>query len=128
VVWAVAIAPDGSWLATASSDGAVRTWDAATGKLRATLKVPNGALRAVAIAPDGSWLATTGDTIARIWDPATGQARALMRVENPIGCCAWLGTGALFVGGSRGLYLFDFLTDAAASQTSPPKPASPATP
>ena len=34
---AVAIAPDGTWLATASDDGTARIWDAATGAARATL-------------------------------------------------------------------------------------------
>ena len=36
-VTAVAIAPDGTWLATASDDGTVRIWDPATGQQRATL-------------------------------------------------------------------------------------------
>ena len=36
-VTAVAIAPDGTWLATASDDETVRIWDAATGRHRATL-------------------------------------------------------------------------------------------
>ena len=34
---AVAIAPDGTWLATGGDDGTVRIWDAATGQQRAVL-------------------------------------------------------------------------------------------
>ena len=70
----MAIAPDGTWLASGSDDGSVRIWDPATGQQRATLAGHTGAVRAVAIAPDGTWLATGGDDgSVRIWDPATGQ-------------------------------------------------------
>ena len=78
-VSAVAIAPDGTWLATAGGDGSVRIWDPATGKQRATLTGHTGWVRAVAIAPDGAWLATGGDDgTVRIWDPATGRQRATL--------------------------------------------------
>ena len=36
-VRAVAVAPDGSWLATGGDDGTVRIWDVATGQQRAAL-------------------------------------------------------------------------------------------
>jgi WD40 repeat protein len=69
----VAIAPDGSWLATASADGTARIWDPVTGTQRHTLTGHTDAVREVAIAPDGSWLATaSADGTARIWDPVTG--------------------------------------------------------
>jgi WD40 repeat protein len=113
---AVAVAPDGSWLASGGGDGMVRIWDAATGKERVTLTGHIGPVEAVAVAPDGSWLASVGrDGTVRIWDAATGHAQALMRVDNNIFACAWLGSHALIVGGSAGLYLFGFLT-----RTSPP--------
>jgi WD40 repeat protein len=38
-VYAVAIAPDGTWLATASADGTIRIWDPATGARVASSRV-----------------------------------------------------------------------------------------
>ena len=70
---ALAVAPDGTWLATASDDGTVRIWDPATGQTRHTLTGHTDGVRAVAVAPDGTWLATAGDDgTVRIWDPPTG--------------------------------------------------------
>ena len=116
-VSAVAIAPDGTWLATASGDRTVRIWDQATGQQLRTLTghTARGSRVAiapddswltivrgsrVAIAPDGSWLATAdaGETVW-IWDPATGQQlRALTGHTGRVGAVAiapdgsWLAT------------------------------------
>src|SRR5262249_3511263 len=79
MVDAIAIAPDGTWLATGSDDGTVRLWDAATGRLRGTLTGHASGVRAVAIAPDGTWLATgSDDGTVRLGDGATGQERATL--------------------------------------------------
>jgi WD40 repeat protein len=65
----LAIAPDGTWLATASVDKTVRTW-AADGTPRATLAGHTHGVGAVAIAPDGTWLATGDVAAVRIWAAA----------------------------------------------------------
>ncbi|MFE0845877.1 NB-ARC domain-containing protein, partial [Streptomyces rochei] len=53
-VLSVAIAPDGTWLATTSFDKTVRIWDRATGTCTATLTGHTGQVLSVAIAPDGT--------------------------------------------------------------------------
>ena len=111
-VLAVAVAPDGSWLASGGADGTVRTWDAATGRERTILAGHTSEVTTVAVAPDGCWLASgSRDNTIRIWDAATGQAQAFMRLDGSVDACAWLGSNALALGGSAGLYLFGFLSD-----------------
>ena len=105
---AVAAAPDGSRLATGSSDGTVRIWDVATGQERAVLTGHRGRVHTVAVAPDGSWLATGGarDTRVRLWDMATGKERAVLasrklRASRGVNVVTvapdggWLATGGL---------------------------------
>ncbi|MFI6209168.1 NB-ARC domain-containing protein, partial [Streptomyces sp. NPDC051041] len=78
-VRSVAIAPDGTRLATAGHDETVRIWDRATGACTATLTGHTSWVRSVAIAPDGTWLATaSGDKTVRIWDWATGACTATL--------------------------------------------------
>ncbi len=87
----VAIAPDGTWLATASHDGTVRIWDATRNRTAAPHRpLPTG-VNAVAISPDGTWLATTShDRTVRIWDAApvspyatlTGHSRPVNAVRS----------------------------------------------
>ncbi|HET9253727.1 MAG TPA: hypothetical protein VFO16_00815, partial [Pseudonocardiaceae bacterium] len=74
----LAVAPDGSWLAAADSEGKVWIWDRvmAVGVVRHTLTEHSSTVAALAVAPDGSWLASAGyDTQVWLWDPVTGTAR-----------------------------------------------------
>ena len=76
VVWAVAVSPDGQWIATAGSDRAVRIWDATGEQITDPLQHFSDAL-AVAFSPDGRWLATgSNDGSARLWSTATWQQAA----------------------------------------------------
>jgi WD40 repeat protein len=72
-VTAVAFAPSGKLLATASGDATARVWHAATGKHLFTLTGHDYMVQAVAFAPSGALLATaSSDATARLWDAATG--------------------------------------------------------
>ncbi|HJZ59659.1 MAG TPA: WD40 repeat domain-containing protein [Gemmataceae bacterium] len=92
---AVALSKDATLLATGSSDGryaqrvlkadakclgpgAVRLWDARTGRLLRRLGDPSEQVMAVALSPDGQRLASGGATASgsggvRVWDSATGK-------------------------------------------------------
>jgi WD40 repeat protein len=51
-VEALALAPDGSWLATAGTDRTVRIWDPATGAVRAALRLGAAPRHAAAVSAD----------------------------------------------------------------------------
>jgi WD40 repeat protein len=106
----MAIAPNSTWLATAS-DRTVRIWDLATGQRRATLTGHTGLVIEMAIAPNSTWLAAVSDDdgAVRIWDPATGNVSTIMRVDCPLAACAWSPSGRYLVAaGHAGLYCFSF--------------------
>ncbi len=68
-VLGVAYCPDGKRLASASADGTVRVWDAATGQESLALKGHTGAVLSVAYSPDGQRLASAGqDRTVKVWD------------------------------------------------------------
>ncbi|MHC4473543.1 MAG: WD40 repeat domain-containing protein, partial [Planctomycetota bacterium] len=61
--------PDGRTIATATGDGPVRLWDAATGKAVGALDGHDGRVTRLAFSPDGKRLATGGsDTTVMVWE------------------------------------------------------------
>jgi WD40 repeat protein len=67
----ISYSPDGRSVAEGSQDGSVRVFDAASGRLKRTIRVGSAA-PIVQYSPDGSRLAIAGAGGVRLVDPATG--------------------------------------------------------
>jgi len=67
------ISPDGHRVATASSDGAIRIWDAETGHELGDLRIPVEQQWHPIFSPDGGRILTAHDHTLRIWSAATLQ-------------------------------------------------------
>ncbi len=60
LVWQVTFSPDGSLLAAACGDGAIRIWEVESGSLATTLSGHSRAATSAAFSPDGRWLVSGG--------------------------------------------------------------------
>ena len=74
----VAFSPDGQCIASASDDGTIRVWDAATGEVVAgPFTGHTEAVNSVVFSPDGQRLASASDDgTIRLWDAAIGEVAA----------------------------------------------------
>ncbi|MFV1969216.1 MAG: WD40 repeat domain-containing protein, partial [Pirellulaceae bacterium] len=74
VVSAVAVSPDGKWLAAAGDDHLIRIWDMATGRFLRRLEGHGDWVRTVAFSPDSLLLISAGnDRTVRFWDPSSAR-------------------------------------------------------
>jgi COMPASS component SWD3 len=72
----VRISPNGAWIASASADGTLRVWDAATGAHMDTLVGHMAGVSCLAWSPDSGTLASGSDDKAiRLWDRVTGRPK-----------------------------------------------------
>jgi len=79
---------DGQGIATSSSDGTAKVWDAATGQVLITLSGHTGTVTDVAFSRDGKRLATSSnDGTAKVWNISTESAGSgqPLTLHNPSG-------------------------------------------
>ncbi|WP_327308451.1 NB-ARC domain-containing protein [Streptomyces sp. NBC_01298] len=100
----LAVAPDGTWAATASSDWTVRLWSLDTPGALRTLTGHLGGVNAVAIGPAGDWLASAGDDLGvRVWRAADGKLLAgLTGHRHPVTSLAVAPDGSWLASADRG--------------------------
>lgn len=94
-VSSVSWSPDGRRIASASGDGTVQIWNAATGARVLTYRGHKGDVLSVAWSPDGQEIASGGlDGTVQIWDAATGQPILIYRGHtNAVFAVAWSPNG-----------------------------------
>jgi dipeptidyl aminopeptidase/acylaminoacyl peptidase len=74
---AVALSPDGRFIALASTDGPVHLWSVRSGRHLFALPGHQGGTHAVGFTPDGRTLLSGGaDAVVRLWEVASGGERA----------------------------------------------------
>ena len=77
-VHAVAFSPDGTLLAAAGANGAIRIYLTADGSRKKELLSHDGAVFALTFSPDGTSLYSGGfDGLVRVFDPASGRLKAI---------------------------------------------------
>jgi WD40 repeat protein/serine/threonine protein kinase len=94
---AVAISPDGKWLAIAGKDGTARLWNVSTHRESVCVR-HEGSINAVTISRDGQWLATaSSDGTACLWNTQTGKKHLCVRQHGAVWTVAMSPDGNWFV-------------------------------
>ncbi|MFD7919825.1 NB-ARC domain-containing protein [Streptomyces sp. NPDC059740] len=102
---------DGKQLATADRHGTIRIWGARSGDAvrYLTTDPDRGEVNGLSFSDNGAWIAAVQSRgTVRVWD-FDDDLITEMRTNGSLAACRWFDDDrALAVGGSRGLYVFDF--------------------
>ncbi|KAL4922860.1 WD40-repeat-containing domain protein [Aspergillus aurantiobrunneus] len=111
-VSAVRYSPDASMIASGGADGAVKVWDASTGKLIHTFEGHLAGISTISWSPDGATIASgSDDKTIRLWNVLTGKAHptAFIGHHNYVYSIAFSPKGNMLVSGSydEAVFLWD---------------------
>lgn len=127
---AVAVSPNGKWLAAGDDAGSVRVWLTGEAKAKFTLTGHTGGVRSVALKDGGRWVLTGGaDHALRLWDTtAAKQSVPVFRKHSAsVTGVAFLANGTQTVSGDRDLIVLPWKIDTFLS-AAPPKAKVPKVP
>jgi eukaryotic-like serine/threonine-protein kinase len=128
LVTAIAWAPDGTTLASASMDKQLRLWNVRSGKTQTILQGHIGTVRAVVYSPDGRLLASgSDDHTVRLWNPADGRQLAQLHGHTEgVTVLAFSPDGRTLASGAldRKILFWDLLTRRSQTFATAPKVSS----
>ncbi|KAF8880608.1 hypothetical protein CPB85DRAFT_1340951 [Mucidula mucida] len=100
---AVAVSPDGNYIASGAGDKSVCKWSSGTGELVDQLKGHTGEVLSIAYSPDASQIASgSSDCTIRIWDARTGECTLVItRHTASVMSVMFSNSGAQVISGSK---------------------------
>jgi WD40 repeat protein len=83
-VTACAVAPDGSFVLSASTDGTIRKWNPSTGEELGLFQGDGDEVYGCAVSPDGSRVVSAGHHNVTVWDAESGEELRKLQGRHPV--------------------------------------------